>query len=207
MTTPNILQRLNAVMKEVTYIQKEKKQGMRYSIVSHDVVTAKVRPAMVNHGVIYYPTNFQMQQSGNRTQLVCQVVFASIDDPNDRITVDSAGFGIDDQDKGPGKAISYAVKYALLKALGLESGDDPDEDQEVVYNDADILLIKEFEDETTACLTVADLDKLNARMKEELLDAAGRQPAAGNAAITKWKMRKKLLTTKEQAAKVPEPAE
>jgi hypothetical protein len=206
-TKPNILQRLNAVMKEVTYIQKEKKPNMRYSIVSHDVVTAKVRPAMVNHGVIYYPVDFQMTQVGNRTQLTCRVVFASIDDPNDRIIVDSAGFGIDDQDKGPGKAISYAVKYALLKALGLESGDDPDEDQEVVYNDADILTIKEFEDETTACLTVADLDKLNARMKEELLDAASRQQAAGQAAITKWKMRKKTLTAKEQATKVPEPAE
>jgi hypothetical protein len=42
-------------------------------------------------------------------------------------------YGIDDSDKGPGKAISYAVKYALLKALGLETGDDPDEDQASVH--------------------------------------------------------------------------
>lgn len=32
-------------------------------------------------------------------------------------------------DKGPGKAISYAVKYAYLKAFALETGDDPDHDQ------------------------------------------------------------------------------
>jgi hypothetical protein len=40
------------------------------------------------------------------------------------------GYGVDPQDKGPGKAISYGVKYALLKVLGLETGDDPDEVQD-----------------------------------------------------------------------------
>ena len=38
----NIHQRLAAVMADVTYIQKEKKKDMQYSIVSHDAVTAKV---------------------------------------------------------------------------------------------------------------------------------------------------------------------
>jgi hypothetical protein len=40
--------------------------------------------------------------------------------------VETIGYGVDPQDKGPGKAISYGVKYALLKVLGLETGDDPD---------------------------------------------------------------------------------
>lgn len=136
-TTPNnILQRLHAVMKEVDYIQKEKKQGMRYSIVSHDAVTGKVRPLMVKHGVVYWPEGFHIEQVGNRTQLICKVIFASVDNPADRIEVSTAGYGIDDQDKGPGKAISYAVKYALLKALGLETGDDPDLDQDVQHTPA-----------------------------------------------------------------------
>jgi hypothetical protein len=56
------------------------------------------------------------------------VRFANIDDPQDFIDVESCGHGIDTQDKGPGKAQSYAVKYALLKALGLETGDDADHD-------------------------------------------------------------------------------
>ncbi len=133
MTTKNIYQRLHAVMQEVDYIQKEKRQGMRYSIVSHDAVTAKVRPLMVKHGVVYFPTNFRMDQVGNRTQLACDVVFQNIDDPADFMAVATAGYGIDDQDKGPGKAISYAVKYALLKALGLETGDDPDIEQDVQH--------------------------------------------------------------------------
>ena len=132
-TSPNILQRLNAVMTEVDYIQREQKPGMRYKIVSHDKVTALVRPALVKHGVVYWPSGFQITQNGNRTQLQCKVVFANMDNPAERIEVDTAGYGIDDQDKGPGKAISYAVKYALLKALGLETGDDPDLDQDTTH--------------------------------------------------------------------------
>jgi hypothetical protein len=130
-----LLQRINAVQREVDYVQKEKKQGMRYSIVSHDAVTAKVRPLMVKHGVLYYPIEMEMEQVGNRTQTRMAVRFVSIDDAKDFIDVLTAGYGIDDQDKGPGKAISYSVKYALLKCLGLESGDDPDQDQNVTHRD------------------------------------------------------------------------
>lgn len=126
--TQNIYQRLHAVMQEVTYIQKESKKGMNYSIVSHDAVTAKVRPALVKHGVIYFPVDLRPAQDGNRTEVVLTVRFVNVDNPAEFIDVPSLGYGIDSQDKGPGKAISYAVKYALLKALGLETGDDADHD-------------------------------------------------------------------------------
>jgi hypothetical protein len=132
----NVHQRLARAMEEVTYVQKEKKQGMRYSIVTHDVVTAKVRPVLLKHGVVYYPSRLTHSQNGNRTEVELDVTFVSTDDPNDKFTVPSLGYGLDDQDKGPGKAISYAVKYALLKALGLETGDDPDEDQVTKHDSA-----------------------------------------------------------------------
>jgi hypothetical protein len=113
-------------MGEVDYVQKEKKQGMNYSIVSHDAVTAKVRPLLHKHGVIYYPRGLTVSQNGNRTEAVFTVRFENIDDRTDFIDVETFGYGVDPQDKGPGKAMSYGVKYALLKVLGLETGDDPD---------------------------------------------------------------------------------
>jgi len=122
----NVAQRISLVMGEVDYVQKERKQGMNYSIVSHDAVTAKVRPLLHKHGIIYYPRNLQVQQNGNRTEAVFAVRFENIDDRSDYIDVETMGYGVDPQDKGPGKAISYGVKYALLKVLGLETGDDPD---------------------------------------------------------------------------------
>jgi hypothetical protein len=110
----------------VDYVQKEKKQGMNYSIVSHDAVTAKVRPLLHKHGVIYYPRALTVSQNENRTEAVFTVRFENIDDRTDFIDVETFGYGVDSQDKGPGKAMSYGVKYALLKVLGLETGDDPD---------------------------------------------------------------------------------
>ena len=127
--TRNIAQRLNAVMGEVDYIQKEKKEGMKYTIVSHDKVTGLVRPILHKHGVVYYPRDLKVGQDGNRTEAVFAVRFENIDDRSDFIDVSTVGYGVDSQDKGPGKALSYGVKYALLKVLGLETGDDPDEQQ------------------------------------------------------------------------------
>jgi len=128
--TKNIHQRLHAVMQKCDYIQREAKAGMRYKIVSHDKVTAYVRPVLVENGIVYYPVALTRQQNGNRTEIDLTVRFANIDEPGDFIDVVATGYGVDDQDKGPGKAISYAVKYCLLKALGLETGDDPDETQD-----------------------------------------------------------------------------
>ena len=124
----NIHQRLAAVMAAVTYIQKERKAGMNYTIVSHDAVTAKVRPVLLENGVVYYPIRCDHAHNGNRAECSMTVRFANIDEPSDYIDVQTFGYGVDPQDKGPGKAMSYAVKYALLKALGLETGDDADHD-------------------------------------------------------------------------------
>ena len=129
MTDINIYQRLHATMKQVKYVQKERNKGMQYSTVSHDAVTAKVRPALVENGIVYHPVNLQHWQNGNRTEVVLSLRFVNIDKPEEYVDVPGLGFGVDNQDKGPGKAISYAVKYCLLKALGLETGDDADNEE------------------------------------------------------------------------------
>ena len=136
MTKLNIHQRLAQAMKAVSYIQKDRKPGMNYTIVSHDAVTAKVRPALLDAGIVYYPVRCDHQHSGNRAECSMTVRFVNIDAPDDFFDVPTFGYGIDSQDKGPGKAMSYAVKYALLKALGLETGDDPDTES-VDYQRAD----------------------------------------------------------------------
>lgn len=124
----NIHQRLAKVMSDVTYIQKESKKGMQYTIVSHDAVTAKVRPALLAAGIVYYPVRCDHTHNGNRAECGMTIRFVNIDEPTDFFDVQTFGYGVDPQDKGPGKAMSYAVKYALLKALGLETGDDADQD-------------------------------------------------------------------------------
>jgi hypothetical protein len=126
---PNIYQRINEVMKEVNYIQKsDKKVNNMYSFVSHDSVSAALHMPMANHGIVMTSSIVELNRDGNRTTLKVEVSFINADDPADKFSVFCYGDGIDQQDKGIGKAMSYAVKYALLKTFCLETGDDVEKD-------------------------------------------------------------------------------
>ncbi|KKL99068.1 hypothetical protein LCGC14_1818160 [marine sediment metagenome] len=126
----NLHQRLHAAMEVVKYIQKDAsiklKTGGRFKVITHDAVTKKVRPALLKQGVIYYPIEIIRTQVGNRTDVDLKVRFVNIDNPEDFIDVPGIASAITNEDKGPGMAVSYAVKYCLLKALGLETGEDAD---------------------------------------------------------------------------------
>lgn len=125
----NIYQRINAVMKEVSYVKKsDKKINNMYTFVTHDSVMAALQGPLVNNGIVLLPTVAELIQDGNRTMVKMEISFVNIDNPDDKITISHYGYGIDTQDKGIGKAVSYAVKYALLKMFCLETGDDVEKD-------------------------------------------------------------------------------
>jgi len=135
---PNIYQRLNAIMQEIGYVQKDKQNSfMKFKYVSHDAVTSAIRPFFVTHGVVVTCDIVQQDvkeittgkdDKAYMTSVTAQVSFINMDNPDDRVIVHSIGQGIDKNDLGPGKAMSYAYKYALLKTLALETGDDPERD-------------------------------------------------------------------------------
>lgn len=148
-TSRNIYQRMHDIMQDVKYIQKEdKKVNNQYTFVSHDAVTAKCRVALLKHGVFvkpyitkhcaeWYDTKTEKWVDGKkqlvdgqslRTSVEMDMEFINIDNPEEKILISSIGYGLDSQDKGAGKAYSYAYKYALLKGLMLETGDDPEKD-------------------------------------------------------------------------------
>ena len=133
-TVDNIYQRINNLMSELDYVAKgDKTVNGQYRFVSHDQVTAKVHPMLVKHGIVVLPTVTKWSQEGNRTVIELRIHFVKSECPTDQFSVDYIGFGVDSGDKGPGKAISYAYKYALLKTFCLETGDDPDNDAKAVY--------------------------------------------------------------------------
>lgn len=121
----NIYQRLHAVMGDIRGVNKEDKMvNGQYKFVSHDAVTAIVREACFRHGILISPSITAHKQDGNRTEVDVRVEFINKDNANDRHAVDYFGYGVDPSDKGPGKAVSYATKYAMLKVFSLETGDD-----------------------------------------------------------------------------------
>lgn len=127
----NIYQRINAVMSDIAYVKKDAEvsvkskktgQSFTYKATSHDAVIAAVRGALVKHGIAAIPTVASQEQYGQQTRVVVRTEFVNIDSPEDRLSVESIGYGDDFGDKGPGKAVSYAVKYAMLKTFCLETG-------------------------------------------------------------------------------------
>lgn len=121
----NIYQRVLACMKDVPYIQKQqRKTGLQYTFVSRDSVVSKLRAPMIEHGIIYKPHMISWSIDGNKTSMEVLHTYSSADDPNDKIEFANLGYGIDSQDKGPGKAMTYCEKLAHLKLFQIEAGDE-----------------------------------------------------------------------------------
>jgi hypothetical protein len=144
----NIYQKMNRIMEKVKYVQKEsKKVNGQYTFVSHDAVTGTVHDPFREEGILVIPTTLERIQEGNRTSVKLEVTFVNIEQPSDRYSVIFWGDGIDPGDKGVGKAVSYAFKYAILKALCLETGDDPEQDVDVKFDPYAVEKMKKEQEE------------------------------------------------------------
>ena len=130
----NLFQRINEIRKEVAYIQKDKSVstgGGSYRAVTHDMVTAVTRESMVRHGVISFPflvaSKMNAKEDGSkqaRYDATYDFTFANCDKMDETIVIRIEAHAMDNADKAPGKALSYAKKYALLKLLDIETGED-----------------------------------------------------------------------------------
>jgi len=126
-THPNVYERMLAVMASVTGVLKDKAAPQAiggYRFASHDAVVGALRAAIVENGLVIVPSIHEHGQDGNRTWMLVEVRVVNAQCPEDSAAVYTLGFGVDSQDKGPGKAMSYATKMALLKMFCLPTGED-----------------------------------------------------------------------------------
>lgn len=144
-TKPNIFARLLAISSEIKTVAKNLEVSMgggKYKAVGELDVLNAVKPLETKHGVYSYPVSREIVESGTlesvdsrgntKRQLFERIKttyrFVNIDCPSEYIEIVSYGDGIDSGDKSVGKAMTYADKYALLKAYKVMTGDDPDQD-------------------------------------------------------------------------------
>ena len=148
MSAFNIYQRMAAITAELQTVAKnlnvETGKGKGYKAVSERDVIDAVKPLEAKHGVYSYPASRRVLESAalesesewngkvtkkttffERIETVYR--FVNTDDPADFIETMTFAEGIDSQDKGSGKAMTYADKYALMKAYKISTGDDPDQ--------------------------------------------------------------------------------
>lgn len=143
----NIYQRLIKVGQEVDYIKKDSTISMggssSYTAVSHDQVSEKIRRVLFKNGVMpiaslssvnYDSFSYVDRYGNNKKMYTCEVLvnvkMVNSEDPTDLIEVSSSSFSMDSGDKSFGKAMSMAVKYAILKLFMIPTGDKEEERME-----------------------------------------------------------------------------
>ena len=140
----NIFYRMSKITEEISVVAKNLSVGYgknSYKAVGEADVLAAVKPIEAKHGVYSYPVSREIIDSGvlttsgydgkEKNQMYMRIKtvyrFLCIDNPDSFIDIESFADGVDSQDKAPGKAMTYADKYALLKAYKIITGDDPDQ--------------------------------------------------------------------------------
>ena len=134
----NIYQKINEIMKNIEYLTKDDQVefgSTKYKAISEEKVTTAVRKELVKQGIVILPVQ---QESENkeliRTEKSVNMLssvhvkyrIVNIEDPTDFVEVESNGTGVDTQDKGVGKAMTYCYKYMLLRTFAIPTGEDPD---------------------------------------------------------------------------------
>lgn len=147
MSEKNIFQRMAAITEELTAVAKNLSVGegrSSYKAVGEADVLKAVKPLEFKHGVYSYPASRKIVSErllesekeykgqvtkSTRFQMRVETIyrFVNTDKPDEFIEITTYGDGVDSQDKAPGKAMTYADKYALLKAYKIITGEDPDQ--------------------------------------------------------------------------------
>lgn len=125
----NIYQKIVEVMKDVEYISKDdhvKFGNTSYKAISEEKVTDIMHQELVKHGIIVFPVEQTWSRENNITHVDVRYRLVNAEDPQDYIEVVSCGDGADTQDKGSGKAMTYAYKYMWLRTFAIPTGEDPD---------------------------------------------------------------------------------
>lgn len=143
----NIFEKMAAITEELRPVAKNMTVGTgnnKYKAVSERDILDAVKPLEYKHGVYSYPVGRTVLESNileseseyngkvtkkstfmSRIETVYR--FVNIEKPEEFIEMTTFAEGIDPADKGSGKAMTYADKYALMKAYKISTGDDPDQ--------------------------------------------------------------------------------
>lgn len=123
-----LYQKMLAVYKAVDYLQKDDNvsyKNTNYKAISEEKVTSAVRKALVENNLIVFPIEQEHKKDGNLTTVNVKYKIVDCETGEYEILV-SSGTGVDTQDKGVGKAMTYAFKYLFLRTFAIPTGEDPD---------------------------------------------------------------------------------
>ena len=145
----NIFEKMQKITDEIGTIIKNLEvkvsKTSSYKAVSEKDILDNVKPLESKYRVYSYPIKREVidrdtlvkesEYNGTitRTNTLFMRVetiyrFVNLDNVDEFVETTVYGDGLDTGDKAPGKAMTYADKYALMKAYKISTGDDPDKE-------------------------------------------------------------------------------
>lgn len=125
----NIYEKISAIMQNVQYLSKDdrvKFNSTDYKALSEEKVTTIMREQMIKYKLVVFPIAQTSNRVGQITHVDTVYRMVNAENPEEYIEIASCGDGADSQDKGSGKAMTYAFKYMWLRTFALPTGEDPD---------------------------------------------------------------------------------
>lgn len=143
----NIFERMAAITAELEPVAKDLQVGSgdkAYQATKEGTILKAVKPLESKYRIYSYPASREKETTiiekeyewnGERRKVrlvkvdvTVQYRFVNMDAPDECVEMTSYGTGLDTGDKAPGKAMTYADKYALMKAYKISTGvvNDPD---------------------------------------------------------------------------------
>lgn len=154
----NIYEKMSAAEAEISRVPKNLIVGTgknQYRAVAEADILAVVKEAEAKHKIFSYPVSHKIVEArsivtkndyGEKESQFVRVEtvyrFVNMEKPDEFVEVIGYGDGVDSLDKAPGKATTYADKYALMKAYKIETGEDPDRTPSDDLEGHDILKVK-----------------------------------------------------------------
>jgi len=130
----NLIQKAAAVMAQVEHVPKNGHNSFHnYDYATEADITSCVRAAMAEQGLMLIPTVekvewSKLQRKNGEDRLATMTVKFTLTDGNESKEFIILGEGADAGDKATYKAMTGALKYALLKLFMIPTGDDPEKE-------------------------------------------------------------------------------
>lgn len=144
----NLWEKVANISAEIGALAKDDEVGKgtkgAYKAISIEKVVTAVGEKMNKYGVVIYPVSqeyirtdekivgvdYKTKEKIDKVNRISDVNVTydviNIHNPAEKITTVASGTGVDPQDKGVGKAQTYAYKNMLLKLFAIATGDDTD---------------------------------------------------------------------------------
>lgn len=150
----NLYEKIAQISSEIERLQKDDTVGTgnnAYRAISIEKVVEKVSEKMSKYGIMIYPAeqkyvrkdeevigiDFKTKQDVKKINRISDVdviyTVVNCHNTDEKFNTVSSGCGVDTQDKGVGKAMTYAYKNMLLKLFAIPTGDDSDKVQSDDY--------------------------------------------------------------------------